>query len=439
MKNTPINPEIVSRALEESGLKGALDVATIREIVRLVNNIEQESGQKFVRMEMGIPGLEPPKYLMEAEIEAIKNGVISKYPMIEGVAELKQEASSFARLFMDLDIPGKYIVPTVGSMQAGFAIFMISQRIDSKKNKVLFIDPGFPVQKQQCEVLGIKYDNFDVYEYRGTALRAKLEEYLSTGEYSTLIYSSPNNPTWIVFTEEELKIIGELCNKYDVIAIEDMAYFAMDFRYDYSQPGKPPYPPTVAKYTDNYVLMFSSSKLFSFAGERIGLIYVSPYLFDKSYPHLKNYYKTDKFGYSLIYGALYALSAGVNHSAQVAFASMLKAVNDGKVNLTGSVKDYAERARVMKKLFTENGFYIVYDKDVDKPIADGFYFTIHYPGMTTNELLEKLLYYGISAISLKIAGSKREGLRACVSMVLPDQFDVLEQRLKQFHNDYPTQ
>ncbi len=439
MKNTPINPEIVSSILNKSDLKGALDRATIREIVKLVNDIEQASGEKFIRMEMGIPGLTPPQVLIDAEIEALKQGAAAKYPMIEGVAELKNEASRFARLFMDLDIPPEFIVPSVGSMQAGFAIFMISQRLDSKKNKVLFIDPGFPVQKQQCEVLGIQYDSFDVYQYRGQALRDKLEEYLSTGQYSTVIYSSPNNPTWIVFTEEELQIIGELCTKYDVIAIEDMAYFAMDFRQDYSRPGEPPYPPTVAKYTDNYVLMFSSSKLFSFAGERIGLIYVSPVLYKRSYPYLKNYYKTDKFGYSLIYGALYALSAGVNHSAQIAFARMLRAVNDGEVNLTDQVKEYAERARVMKKLFTENGFYIVYDKDVDKPIADGFYFTLHYPGMSTNELLEKLLYYGISAISLKIAGSQREGLRACVSQVLPSQFPVLEQRLKQFHKDHPIQ
>ncbi len=437
MKDTPINYAIVSSILEKSGLKGELDKATIREIVRLVNEIEKAAGEKFVRMEMGIPGLEPPAILKQAEIEAINAGVISQYPMIEGVAALKEEASRFARLFMNLDIPPEYIVPSVGSMQAGFAIFMVSQRLDEKKNKVLFIDPGFPVQKQQCEVLGIKYENFDIYEYRGQKLRDKLEEYLSTGEFASMIYSSPNNPTWIVLTDEELRIIGELANKYNVIAIEDQAYFAMDFREDYSVPGKPPYPPTVANYTDNYVLLFSSSKLFSFAGERIGLIYVSPRLFDKSFPYLKNFYKTDKFGYSLIYGALYALSAGVNHSAQVAFARMLKAVNDGEYPLTADVKEYADRAATMKKLFTENGFYIVYDKDVDRPIADGFYFTLHYPGMDTNELLEELLYYGISAISLKITGSTREGLRACVSLVLPEQFPILEERLKKFHKDHP--
>ena len=53
--------------------------------------------------------------------------------------------------------------------------------------------------------------------------------------------------------------------KYDVIVMEDLAYFCMDFRRDLGHPFEPPYPPTVAHYTDNYILMLSSSKIFSYA------------------------------------------------------------------------------------------------------------------------------------------------------------------------------
>jgi len=56
--------------------------------------------------------------------------------------------------------------------------------------------------------------------------------------------------------------------------------------------------------------------------------------------------------------------------------------------------------------------------------------------MTGSELLHKLLYYGISAISLSNTGSTKEGLRACVSHVKRDQFGDLEIRLQQFHADY---
>ena len=91
----------------------------------------------------------------------------------------------------------------------------------------------------------------------------------------------------------------------------------------------------------------------------------------------------------------------------------------------------------MKKIFTDNGFNIVYDKDEDEPIADGFYFTFSYPGYSGEELLNELIYYGISAISLAITGSERlEGIRACVSLVQRSQFPDLENRLKKFNEDH---
>ena len=131
------------------------------------------------------------------------------------------------------------------------------------------------------------------------------------------------------------------------------------------------------------------------------------------------------------------LSAGVAHSVQYGLAALLKAVNDGNYRFIDDVREYGEKAKMMKSLFTNNGFIIAYDTDLDEPLADGFYFTIAYPGMTGNELLEELLYYGISAISLDITGSNRnDGLRACVSHVSRDQFDDLEFRLKSFNEDH---
>lgn len=86
----------------------------------------------------------------------------------------------------------------------------------------------------------------------------------------------------------------------------------------------------------------------------------------------------------------------------------------------------------MKTLFTRYGFEIVYDKDIDQPIADGFYFTIIYPGMTGAELTKEILYYGISAIPLRDTGSKKQGLRACVSQTALDRMPALEERLNGF-------
>jgi aspartate/methionine/tyrosine aminotransferase len=435
-KETPVDYNIVRKNIKQSGLSD-LGKASIREIVKLVNNIEAQTGIKYIRMEMGVPGIDAPEYGIIGEIEALSKGLASKYAMIEGEPQLKKEASRFIKLFLNIDINEAGCLPTVGSMMGSFACFLVANRTNKNKQGTLFLDPGFPVHKQQSIVLGQHYESFDVYNYRGDKLQDKLESYLKKETVSTILYSNPNNPSWICFTEKELKIIGELCNKYNVIALEDLAYFGMDFRHDYSKPGKAPFQPTVAKYTNNYILLISSSKAFSYAGQRIGIMAISDELFNKKFPDLKRYYSTDEFGYSMIYGALYALSAGVAQSAQYGLAAMLKATNNGDYKFIENVKIYGHRAKIMKKLFVENGFKIVYDKDEDKPIADGFYFTISYPGMTGSELLENLLPYGISAISLEITGSERlEGLRACVSQVNENQFNDLESRIKKFHENF---
>ncbi|HKK68201.1 MAG TPA: pyridoxal phosphate-dependent aminotransferase, partial [Bacteroidales bacterium] len=399
----------------------------------MVNQIQEDSGVKFMRMEMGVPGLPPAEVGIQGEIDALRRGVASDYPMVDGVKALKEEASRFIKNFMNTDIKPEGCVPTVGSMQGGYASFLMCNNLDPKKDTALFMDPGFPVQKQQFRVLNQKYESFDVYNYRGSKLREKLESYLKAGNINSIIYSNPNNPTWICFTEEELQIIGELANKYDVIVIEDLAYFAMDFRQDLSKPGEPPYQPSVTKYTDNYILLISSSKAFSYAGQRLAITAISDALFHRKYAMLKERFGAEEFGYTFVLRIIYSLSSGVSHSAQYALAAMFKAANEGKFNFVDSVKEYGERARIMKKMFLDAGFSIVYDTDVDKVLADGFYFTIAYPGMTGGKLLKELIRFGISAISLDNTGSDRtEGLRACVSQIGLDQMDELKNRIELF-------
>lgn len=437
MNEIPISSDLIMTLAKTADIR-SLDKASIREIVQLVNLIERKTGVKFVRMEMGVPGLKAPAIAIEAEIAALKNNVASVYPDISGIESLKKETARFIKLFLNVDIDPQGCIPTVGSMMGAMVSFLVANRNDRTKEGTLFIDPGFPVQKQQVKMLGHDYSSFDIIDHRGKKLKDKLESYLKPGKISSLLFSNPNNPSWICLTEEELSIIGELCRKYDVIVIEDLAYFGMDFRKDYSNPGKPPFQPTVAHYTDQYIMLISSSKIFSYAGQRIGMMAISDQLFERSYPDLLRYYSTEKFGHSAIFGALYGLSAGVTHSVQYGLAAVLKAVNNGEYRYRDDVKDYGEKAREMKKMFISNNFQIVYDRDLDEPLADGFYFTISYPGMQGDELIKQLLRYGVSAISLVTTGSIRhDGLRACVSLVPRKQFPDLEVRLRKFSEDHP--
>ena len=429
--------ELVAQAVKDLHIAD-LSRATIGEVLLVAQYLEKETGIPFVRMDQGSPGLPANHYGIEAEKAALDRGVGSQYPAAAGVPELKNEASRFVKAFMDIDVSARSCVPTVGSVAGSFGSFIAcTQRIPGK-NKVLFIDPGFPIQKSQLRIIGADWKEFDIYAHRGEALRAKLEEMLSEGDIAAIIYSNPNNPAWICLEEEELAIIGELATKYDVIVLEDLAYFCMDYRSDLSHPFQAPFAPTVAKYTDNYILMLSSSKIFSYAGQRMALVCVSDKLFERQFPALAERYKgSGVFGETLIASILYMITSGCTASTQYAYAEMLRLSTEGQLNFVEDTREYAVRAEKMKKIFTENGFHIVYEYDVTQKVGDGFFFTIGYGDMSGGDLLKELLYYGVSSISLSTTGSQQKGVRACTSRMREELYDVLEDRMKAFREDHP--
>lgn len=416
-----------------------LSHATIGETLLVAQYLEQKTGIPFIRMDQGSPGLPANRYGIEAEKRALDSGIGSQYPAAAGVKELKEAASRFVKAFIDIDITPRSCVPTVGSVAGSFGGFIACCQRDPLKNKVLFIDPGFPIQKSQLRVLGIGWREFDIYPYRGQALRAKLEEELSAGDIAAIIYSNPNNPAWISLEEEELRIIGQLATRYDAIVMEDLAYFAMDSRHDLSHPFEPPYVRTVARYTDNYLLMLSSSKIFSYAGQRMALLCISDKLFERQFPALaERYHDSGIFGPTLIASILYMITSGCTASTQYGYAEMLRLSADGTINFVADTKAYAERARRMKQIFCDNGFTITYPHDVTEPIGDGFFFSLSYLGLTGGQLVTELMHYGVSSINLDTTGSLEPGVRACTSRMRPELYPVLEERMRQFHADHPV-
>ena len=379
--------------------------ATIRQVGAVGGALEKNSGTEFLHLEMGVPGLPPETVGVEAEQQALAQGRASIYPSITGIG--------------------------------GFCLFQICSQCDPKKDTILFIDPGFPVQRQQVRILGIKHESFDIYDFRAEKLGPKLESYLKQGNVAAIIYSNPNNPAWICLTESELRTIGELATKYDTIVLEDLAYMGMDFRKELGHPFKAPFQATAARYTDNYVLMISGSKIFSYAGQRIAIAAISDKLRNRFYPALKERYGIGRFAESYALTFLYAASSGASHSAQYALAAMFKAAADGKLDFVAHTREYAHRAHRVKELFERHGFHIVYDKDQNEHVSDGFFFTVGYGSMPSSDLVAALLRYGICAISLTSTGSLQNGVRVCVSqMNREEQYDLLDRRLRDFAQDY---
>ena len=154
---------------------------SIREVGKLVSQIEEQSGVEFIHMEMGVPGLPASAIAIAAEKEALDKGLATQYPHIEGIPFAKTEIARFAKLFINLDVSPLNCIPTVGGMQGSFAALLAAARTNSEKPYTLFIDPGFPVNKSQLQIIGVPFKHFDILNFRGEKLKEKLESYLAEG------------------------------------------------------------------------------------------------------------------------------------------------------------------------------------------------------------------------------------------------------------------
>ena len=428
--------ELVAQVAQELHITD-IERASIGEVLLIAQTLEQRTGIPFIRMDQGSPGLPANMIGRAAEKEAIDRGVGQHYPAAAGIPELKNATEKFIKAFMNLDIPAKCCLPTTGSVAASFGSFIICTQLDPKKNKVLFIDPGFPIQKTQLRVIGAEWEEFDIHDWRGAALEERLESIMKNGEIAAIVYSNPNNPAWICLEESELEIIGRMATKYDAIVLEDLAYFCMDYRHDLGHPFQEPYLPTAARYTDNYILLLSASKIYSYAGQRIALCCISDKLFERQFPALDaRYHDSGVFGETLTASILYMITSGCTYSTQKGYAEMLELSCDGVIDFVEDTREYERRAARMKAIFKKHGFHVVYSRDVKEEVGDGFFFTIGYPGISSDSLVVELVKYGVSCISLSTTGSEQRGIRACVSRMEEEMYDMLDKRMEEFAADH---
>lgn len=429
--NTLIDRALIESALQQMEVSSVEDLS-IRQLVSLVKKCEQASGEEFIHFEIGVPGLPASQVGIDAQKAALDSGVASVYPSLEGEPKLKEAASKFVKAIIGADIAPAHCIPTVGSMQGTFASLMAVAALDKSKDTILYIDPGFPVQKTQADVLGIRRQAFDVFNYRAKKLAPKLEEYLSTGRIAAILYSNPNNPSWMCLTESELRTIGELANKYEAVVIEDLAYLTMDFRKGVNPQTGLPTQVSVTPWAKDYILLMSASKIFSYAGERIAVACISDHLFARKSEDMRDRFGLPSFGNVFVHKLVYTLSSGVSHSAQMALAEMLNRAAEGTYNYREEVREYARRTERIREILARHNFHLVYDKDVDEPVGSGFFFTIGYKDMKGGELLDKLLQCGVSGIVLSSTGADYEGIRACSSAIKPHHYDLLDERLAMF-------
>lgn len=438
--NTPISTieEVISSILIENRIDPKK--VTIREIDMIRRGLTEKLHLEMVGMDMGIPGLPTPSIITRAQRAAITGQACAQYSPFDGLPVLKEATRDFLEAYAGIKVTPKNCIPVVGGMHGCKVNIGIAGKINPEKETLLFLVPGFSVNTLQAQEFGVKTRSLDIHGKYGDDLVAAIETELQTQKIAGILWSSPNNPTWRVLSERELKGIGRLCTEYDVIGIEDAAYFGLDSRMaDRRNPGKAPYFPTIAHHTDLWTMIISGSKMFNYAGERIGVSILSDRVAQIKSEHLRPTFARGDYWNAFVQGGLYSSVASVSQSAQRAFAAALVAATDKrKFDYFEYDRPYEERARKTKRILTANNFTIPYNRDDMGEIGHGYYFTAAHSAFASGEQLAfAMIPYGMTAVPLVgFGGTRTEGVRICCSRVDGHLFKKLEERARLFNKKY---
>ena len=291
-----------------------------------------------INLAQGFPDFDPPKAITDrlAEVSAIGP---HQYPITMGAPNFRRALADKCGRFMGRTLdPETEMVVTIGSTEAMVdTIFALTNPGD----KIIMFSPYFENYKAQsimadCEPVFVPLVppefNFDP---------EVLEDAFRQGAKAILI-CNPSNPSGKVFTYDELKLIADLCIKYDVYAIMDEVYEHIIY-----EGHKHTYMNSIPGMWERTVSCSSLSKTYSITGWRLGYAIAPKHLMDR----VKQYHDFNAVG---------------------AASPLMEAAVVGLQMSDSYYKEFGDHYAHMKKLFTDGL------KDIGIPFTDpqGAYFVL---------------------------------------------------------------
>lgn len=180
----------------------------------------KESGLDIIGFGAGEPDFNTPKHIIDAAIEAMNNGQ-TKYTASSGINPLKDAIIKKLKEDNNLEYSRENIIVCTGAKQCLADLFM---SILNPGDEVLIPNPywvSYPELIKLSDGIPVFVDCKKENDYKVTL--EELNRSL-TPNTKAIIINSPNNPTGIIYSKEELSIIADFACKNDLIIISDEIY-----------------------------------------------------------------------------------------------------------------------------------------------------------------------------------------------------------------------
>lgn len=254
-----------------SKLSKRIDGQPMFKLLDKVKKLEHE-GRDIIHFEIGDPDFETPENIVDAGIDAIKNG-FTHYTSSFGLKEFRQKICETTERSRGFKPNLNQVLVTPG---ANIAIFYAISCIVDPGEEVIVPDPGFPTYYsiiKMCNVVPVRVPLLESNKFR---MNPKDIENSITEKTRMIVINSPQNPTGSVMTKEEIKMTYDIAKKYDLFVYSDEIYARMIYKDSvFSSPS------IFDKCLERTIISNGFSKAFAMTGWRLGAVIGPPSVIEK--------------------------------------------------------------------------------------------------------------------------------------------------------------
>ena len=182
-----------------------LGTETAFEVLAKARELEAQ-GREIIHLEIGEPDFDTPQHIVEASVEALRQGY-THYGPTPGLPELREAIARNSREVRGVDTAPSQVVVTPGAKPIMFYVMLA---LGEPGVEIIYPNPGFPIYESMVKFSGATAVPMQLIEERG--YHPDLDDLAGkiTDNTRLIIINSPNNPCGSVFTREELERIADL-------------------------------------------------------------------------------------------------------------------------------------------------------------------------------------------------------------------------------------
>ncbi|MBA5851935.1 pyridoxal phosphate-dependent aminotransferase [Clostridium sp. cel8] len=239
-----------------------MEFSSIRSLIPYAEEAEKR-GINIYHLNIGQPDIKTPDNFFNA-ISNFKEDVL-KYTQSEGITELQKNFIDYYRENLDTEFTDKELIVTNGGSEALLMTFMA---IFDPGDEVISPEPFYTNYNSFAQISSTKIVPFLTKPENGFHISSKSDIVDKiTKNTKAIIISNPSNPTGVVYSKDELRILGDIVKEYDLYLIADEVY--REFIYDGLEFTSAL---SMKDIQDRIIIIDSMSKRYSACGARIGIV-----------------------------------------------------------------------------------------------------------------------------------------------------------------------